>query len=63
MFKRDPSKQGQPLSPGVWIAFGVAIGCGLGVAVGNLPIGVGLGIAAGGIVALVSRRRNDPSNS
>lgn len=63
MFKRDQSKQGRPLSPAVWIALGVAIGCGLGVAVGNLPIGVGLGIAAGGIVALVSRRRNDPSNS
>jgi hypothetical protein len=63
MFKRDPSKQGQPLSPGVWIAFGVAIGCGLGVAVGNLPIGVGLGIAVGGIVALMSRRRSDPPNS
>jgi hypothetical protein len=29
-----------------------------------LPIaGVGLGIAVGGIVALVSRRRNDPPNS
>jgi F0F1-type ATP synthase membrane subunit c/vacuolar-type H+-ATPase subunit K len=63
MFKRDPSKQGRPLSPAVWIALGVAIGCGLGVAVGNLPIGVGLGIAVGGIVALVSRRRNDPPNS
>ena len=63
MFKRDPSKQSQPLSPGVWITFGVAIGCGVGVAVGNLSIGVGLGIAVGGIVALIARRRSDPSKS
>lgn len=63
MFKRDPSKQGQPLNPGVWVAFGVAVGCGLGVALGNLAMGVGLGIAVGGIVALVSRRRSDPPNS
>ena len=63
MFKRDPSKRGKTVPPGVWLPFGVAIGCALGVVMGNLALGVGLGVAGGGVIMFLSRRRNDSQGS
>jgi hypothetical protein len=42
-----------------WLAVGVAIGSGVGVAVGHIALGVGLGLALGAVGALLSKRRND----
>lgn len=63
MFNRDPSNSGKRVPAGVWLAFGVAIGCGLGVAAGNLAIGVGLGTAVGGLLVFVSRLRHGGSGA
>ena len=63
MFKRDPSKDGKTDPAGVWLPVGVAIGCSLGVAMGNLALGVGLGVAVGGLIMLLSRNRNDSQDS
>ena len=61
MFNRDPSNSGKRVPAGVWLVLGVAMGCSLGVAVGNLAMGVGLGAAIGGFLVFVSRRRHGGS--
>ncbi|VXB46210.1 hypothetical protein [Massilia sp. 9I] len=43
---------------GAGLCFGVAIGCGIGVAMNNLALGIGPGIAIGvGFGILMSKRR------
>jgi hypothetical protein len=42
-----------------WIAVGVAVGAGVGVAMKNIPIGVGAGIALGALMGLISRKRGE----
>jgi hypothetical protein len=52
----DPKKRNYI---GLGTCFGVALGCGIGIAVGNLALGIGPGIAIGmGIGALMSKRRS-----
>jgi hypothetical protein len=58
-FMRDsPSKKGRKFMA-KWICYGVAIGCGIGVAIGNVALGIGPGGAIGvaiGRSILKSRR-------
>lgn len=43
---------------GLFVALGIAIGCGLGMVFHNIPIGTGLGAVAGlAVGTLVDRRR------
>jgi hypothetical protein len=44
-------------SLGFWIAIGIAIGCGYGVAARNIPLGVGFGVAVGVLIWAVTSRR------
>jgi hypothetical protein len=39
-----------------WLAVGIAIGSGVGVAVGHIAAGVGLGLAIGAVGAILSKR-------
>jgi hypothetical protein len=42
----------------LWMGYGVAIGCGIGVAMGNLALGIGPGVAIGAAIgALISKSR------
>ncbi|MGD2145011.1 MAG: hypothetical protein PVF54_11080 [Anaerolineae bacterium] len=41
-----------------WLAVGVAVGCGVGVALDRIAVGVGLGLALGAIGAILSKRGN-----
>jgi uncharacterized membrane protein len=41
-----------------WLAVGVAVGSGVGVALGRIALGVGLGLALGAIGAALSRIGN-----
>jgi hypothetical protein len=43
-------------NPYSWLAVGVAIGSGVGVAVGHIAAGVGLGLAIGAVGAILSKR-------
>lgn len=44
---------------GTWIALGMSIGAGVGVAFGSIPIGVGAGLAIGLAIARSKRRPGD----
>jgi hypothetical protein len=39
-----------------WLAVGVAVGSGVGVAVGHIALGVGVGLALGAVGAILSKR-------
>jgi len=39
-----------------WLAIGVAVGSGVGVALDCIALGVGLGLALGALAAILSRR-------
>jgi hypothetical protein len=39
-----------------WLAVGIAVGSGVGVAVGHIALGFGLGVALGVLGALLSKR-------
>lgn len=41
----------------VYVAIGIALGGGLGVALHNIPVGAGLGIAFGVVVGLLKTRK------
>ena len=43
--------------PAQWIAIGIALGAGVGVAMKNVPIGVGIGAVFGVLVAALHARR------
>lgn len=43
---------------GAGMVFGVAIGCGLGVAFGNLALGIGPGIGIGVAIGALMHRRH-----
>lgn len=43
---------------GQWIAIGVAIGAGLGVAFDSIPIGVAIGLCFGVAIGALQSRRN-----
>lgn len=54
-------KSSSPLA--LWLPLGVAVGCALGVSLGNLAAGVGVGCALGvllgfGLPALMRQRRS-----
>ena len=42
---------------GLWVAVGIAIGAGLGVALHNIPVWVGVGAALGIVIGILSSRR------
>jgi len=46
---------------GQWLAIGVGVGCALGVALGNIATGVGVGIAVGLCLGVIFSRRNGNS--
>ena len=48
-------------NPYSWLAVGVAIGSGLGVATGHIALGVGMGLAIGAVGAIMSKRRQGGS--
>jgi hypothetical protein len=54
MTEHAPKKGPPPAA--FWIAIGVAIGCGIGVALRNPVLGLGLAIGVGGM--LMSRRKS-----
>ena len=57
--EKDPkSNKPKTLSMGTWMAIGVAVGAGLGVAMDNLPIGVAIGIAIGAGIGAAQDQRN-----
>lgn len=43
-------------NPYSWLAVGVAIGSGVGVAMGQIALGVGLGLAIGAVGVIFSKR-------
>ena len=45
-------------NPYSWLAVGVAVGSGVGVALGHIAFGVGMGVALGALGAILSKRRN-----
>ncbi|MGD2146507.1 MAG: hypothetical protein PVH41_07440 [Anaerolineae bacterium] len=48
-------------NPYSWLAVGVAIGSGLGVATGQIAVGVGVGLVIGAVGAIMSKRRRGDS--
>jgi hypothetical protein len=52
--KRMPSADVH--NPYSWLAVGVAVGSGVGVATGHIALGVGVGLALGALGAILSRR-------
>jgi hypothetical protein len=42
-----------------WLAIGVAVGSGVGVATGHIALGVGLGLALGALGAVLSKSKKD----
>lgn len=39
-----------------WLAVGVAVGSGLGVATGHIPVGIGAGLVLGALGAILAKR-------
>ena len=52
----DQRPGGDTNSRPIWIAVGVAVGSGVGVAIDNIALGVGIGIALGAVGAILSQR-------
>jgi F0F1-type ATP synthase membrane subunit c/vacuolar-type H+-ATPase subunit K len=50
------------LNPALFISFGVAIGAGIGVALGNVGVGAGLGTAFGLIFCGVADKKKRAKN-
>ena len=48
--------------PGHWIGFGVAIGAGMGVALGNIALGMGVGVALGAAMAVGQKKKSNRLN-
>jgi hypothetical protein len=49
-------------NPYSWLAVGIAVGSGVGVAVGRIALGVGVGLALGALGAVLSRRERGDSS-
>jgi hypothetical protein len=49
-------------NPYSWLAVGVAIGSGIGVATGHIAVGVGVGLALGAVGAIISKRGENSSS-
>jgi hypothetical protein len=43
-------------NPYSWLAVGVAVGSGIGVATGHIAVGVGVGLVLGAVGAIISKR-------
>jgi F0F1-type ATP synthase membrane subunit c/vacuolar-type H+-ATPase subunit K len=56
--KEPESNEPKTQSYGYWIAIGLAIGAGIGVALDNLAIGVSIGLAIGVALSAVQSQRN-----
>ena len=56
--KEPESNKPKTQSTGYWIAIGLAIGAGIGVALDNLAIGAGIGIAIGAALSAAQTQRN-----
>jgi len=56
----NPPKNSDPKTqpPGFWIAIGVSVGAGFGVAINNIALGVGLGVAFGALIGFLQQRKN-----
>ena len=48
----------QRKNPGLWLAVGITIGAGVGVALKNIALGVGLGVAFGCVLNALRRPKN-----
>jgi hypothetical protein len=49
-------------NPYSWLAVGVAVGSGIGVATGHIAVGVGVGLALGAAGAIISKRGKNTSS-
>ncbi len=48
----------------LWVSIGLALGAGLGFALGNFPLGAAVGVALGaGLGAALSKRRGSAPNA
>ncbi len=52
----------KPLSPGSWMAIGIAVGAGLGAAMHDMAMGVGIGAGMGSLLMAISASRKSSEN-
>ena len=56
-------KPGSRMPPFGWLAIGVAVGAGAGVAMDNIPIGAGLGVVIGLAISIANYLYNKKNQS
>jgi len=55
----DEQKTPLQKRPQVWVAVGLTIGAGVGLALHDLPLGIGAGMLVGAIISIMQKRKND----